>query len=461
MKNKEEITNFKHNIIIKRCIVDLQKFIDNEPVLHKSSGVLTNDIQEYISIELLKPYSEFINRIQLLLGKHHHIKKFEYSAIVPKLPVYKKNEMWILRHIIFYKILLEVSEKLETSSPFDTSMFRLGIFGSNTPTSDIDIGIRYIGINAINSSYSMTPIAQTCKWIEDLFKLRLENMTCLQFDIEPYASLLMDPKDQFYFDTRDFTESDANEIFPYIGAGILRNYLQSQEDVGYLKDVRRQTSKNLPELKRKFEYKIKTFNPGDFPYDVLGAIDHSLLFGKDAIRIVKDYMLSSYDNGRKKYYKIVEDAEKKYWNLFSKETLSDNISKTTIIDLLKITCLANLYRAESYVCEVTVMDIVRGIQAKQHEKVESNPRICSNQKSNRRIAPCIIGPFGYLFSSLENWGYLIRFKNTYCGIRHANKKKCRDKQKKYGERVTASMARYTKKNRISNRITLKNRGRRN
>ena len=170
---------------------------------------------------------------------------------------------------------------------------------------------------------------------------------------------------------------------------------------------------------------METFNPGNFPHDISGEIDHSALFGKEAINIVKGYMLVPYDEGREKYYKIVKDAEEQYWKLFSNKTRRSKITKNEIVDMLKITCLANLYRAESYVCEVTVMDIVRGIQAKQHDQIDSNPKICSRQTSNRRVAPCLIGAFGYLFSVLENWGYLIRFKNTYCGNQHRNVEKRR------------------------------------
>ena len=91
--------------------------------------------------------------------KQNNLLTFNYLDYVSRLnDETEKNIFWILRTILFYLLLMYATlifqnddltnyieeNKIETFRT-ELSNFHLGIFGSLTPTSDIDVGIRYVG----------------------------------------------------------------------------------------------------------------------------------------------------------------------------------------------------------------------------------------------------------------------------------------------------------------------------
>jgi hypothetical protein len=286
----------------------------------------------------------------------------------------------------------------------------------------------------------------------------------LKMDIEMYADLLTYTKDDienYYMDTREITFDQFLEIAPYIGAGIMRNYIQSDFELGYKEDVRRQVPDKTEKTESGEEKTVKT-ELDKFASNMKTSITNKesvepvidkpflhfiklvfedakqnsvleALFGNDAIDIVNGYLSLDYNNGRAEYYELVKAAE----NTFSKFLKDTN--KETVFALMKQTSHALVYRAESYVFSNTVMDVVRGFQAEEYELISRNSGLCNT--NTNQYAPCIIGPYGYVISLLENIGYIYRFYRTYCVEgHHINQVKCNNKNRKYIKRVTISFA---------------------
>jgi hypothetical protein len=242
----------------------------------------------------------------------------------------------------------------------------------------------------------------------------------------------------------------------------MRNYIQSEHDLGYKIDIRRQvatTDGKEANAEKQIAFKEKLT---EFANNMTTDNDHILtspfmkfttlvfneesnhlalaeLFGQTAINIVTGYLSLDYDSGRNKYYELVMIAE----TTFS-EFLSDKTNTSREVNLMIQTSHALVYRAESYVFSNTVMDVVRGFQNKEYELIKTNGTLCSEHAN--QYAPCIIGPYGYVISLLENIGYIYRFYRTYCVEGdHYNPDKCNRKNTKYINRVAISFQQFVDK----------------
>ena len=412
------------------------------------------------------------------IGQLKTIENFNYSHMITLLSPSAQIYMWIIRTLLFYELLLQVSEKV---TEYNQQNYQLGIFGSIEATSDIDIGFTYKPEPESNLEITDNkgPLSFAINTLEDLFITRTK-INSLQFDIEPYANFMTLPNGSYYLDTTNMKYEDFLELAPYVGAGILRNYIQSFIDLGYNPDVRRQKINPCESDKIKDEivrfHKILgdtveapiQYNPtegscpnntihtpsideytlfkslvgpnkwSDFIHKMFGenTEDNSYQDAKEtAVGLITSYLLDDYDTSRMLYYKYVLDAETYFYN----EIVQSNAQGQTVpiemmIKMLKLSSKADIFRAESYISPITVMDVVRGYQANIYDKF--NREKCDNEQ----VSPCFIGYYGYIISILENLGYITRFRLTYCNTDpdHFDPKKCDKKYEKYIQRVNNS-----------------------
>ena len=419
-----------------------------------------------------------INSLEVVKGNINHIvndlkskignigwDNFEYSRDVIN---YEFNmDLWKLRHALCYQLLIYTYYK-SVSDAFtqnEIGMFKLGIFGSVTPTSDIDIGFQY----AKKKDRISGIIAHVVKTFEDAF-IELTGKYSLGYDIEPYADMMyLDDADGgiFYCDSSTFTTDDLLEIMPAIGASIIRNVIQSQidSDSNNYTDVRRHktqinkqlggTVENIKTRVNAFEFSeiINYFNSTDYfkPLNTNNEFNNILkqITNKDWLikskQNVIEYMTVTYDESRTIYYKKVREVEVLLNSIdLNREIV---ISNKIILELMKAIANALVFRAESYVSPSTVMHVVRVMQA--------NELLSNNEKCNLKIkkskAQCAIGKIGYAMSCLEQIGYLYRFNTTYCQDKllnggkniHADNEKCNKKIKKYLPRLQDGITRIS------------------
>lgn len=441
-------SNIKYNTTLEignlkeRCVYDITEFLKSNTISNPTIDVINkittdSDVESLIETDAYASYKDDFNKLN---PSHTLLNGFDYSHHVPTLDQNIQNQMWVVRTLMFYTLLIDVSRFVTTY--YDVTKYSLGIFGSISATSDIDIGFTYRGDFTIKNTRG--PLSMAIEKLEDLFKEKM-GVDSLKMDIEPYADLMTyteNEKDKYYMDTRSLTHEQFLNIAPYIGAGIMRNYVQSSIDLGYNPDIRRQivevdTSKKseLNDILTKFETSDDSLMIRDFVKFVFKKDEDTqekvvdALLGEDAVGLISGYLLNSYDTGRKEYYQLVNAAESTFYTYLSNKT-----DQTIVLNLLKQTSHALIYRAESYVFSNTVMDIVRGFQAGEYGKIQTNPQLCIDEPNT--YAPCLIGQYGYVISLLENIGYILRFNLTYCKSgKDYNPTKCNKKNKKYLDRV--------------------------
>jgi len=415
----------------------------------------------------------------------------------------KKQKLWIARTYLFYQILtfataMFLDENLHKAVydgntnaeelvqldfkdiKEDLKNYKMGIFGSMSPSSDIDIGIQYSG------QLKNTALAFIVSTIENLF-LIFTGVESLDFDIETYADMLTIPNpnqsdtthpDIFYLDTSKLTETDLATFLPIAGNSIVRNvYLAKKEDVQGLtfdkiltelkytgsregldqKVTETQTAldtdKDNKETKAAFDAATHAVTIYDF-FKIEGNLTP---FTKDAEWLntskneVDQFMSKTKKERREMYYKAVDAAEKSK-NAYLELVKEDK--KAEMIELLLLIGTALTYRMESYTCAPTVYHVVRTMQAKAAaaapvvaasvvevvageetpQKYPTNtPLRCPN---NGTEAACVIGKVGFQLSLLEQIGYIYRFHLDYCVEGdHKDPAKCDKKKTKYTTRL--------------------------
>jgi hypothetical protein len=388
---------------------------------------------------------------------------FDYSHEINYFLPKQQQELWLLRTQLFYQLVIiaikimnnqdlfnnVISQKypnrvFHPSISSELNKYNLGIFGSLTPTSDIDVGIQYAG-SSINNG-----LAYIVSVIEDAFII-FTGINSLLFDIELYADMMTitdrSGADVFYMDTTNFKKSHFLQMLPYVEASILRNYVTAMIETadGTLVDI--------PTL-------ITTFSYSDF-FNMLntkqlinggGQVDklikdiqseYKTAFNQlqeDSKALVNQYMTAPYEVARQQYYDRVNAAEL----LVAEQrtaVLTDalNLDPDVIVEIMKKVAEALIFRAESYTCPPTVMHVVRVLQAnielKNLKYIVDYPTYCEGKIRSKK-AFCNIREYGYLMSILEQFGYIYRFHLTYC-LNDRNPDKCKKKiDDKYIPRVT-------------------------
>lgn len=454
---------FEENSIVNRCKNDLEQFLEEYPLSEIFTLELNNS--SYRTFEDMKnAIQPLLQKLQLTSGKN--LTDFNYVHDIIDYDKNTQTKLWIIRTYLFYQIIIFATKMMNNELLFndvynknaqvvptriyrgdikpELENYKMGIFGSLTPTSDIDIGVQYSGevIGLIGLSYIVSIF-------EDLF-LIFFNKTTLDFDIEMYADMMTLPNphaedtehpDIFYLDTMDFKLNDFKEMLPYAGASILRNYIDSKIDLGDIDIEKNINEFNFNIINNYFPNFRDLFN--DEVYNLFIKNE----WKNESKGMIKDYMTHDYNYGREKYYEFVNDAEvtqqqaKVIVNNAEEEHVK-SLSTPLILDIMKKIGKALVYRAESYTCAPTVMFVVRILQAAKGDLSKyqtTTPVYCDFPLTN---AICGIGKYGYIMSMLEQIGYLIRFNITYCEKKHYNKEKCEKKSKKYTERFDFALYLY-------------------
>ena len=438
--------------IEERCTSDLAQFLKNNPDTQNDTGLQlrlifskSNELQQAI-----QPIIGFIQR-NLPQGTTYISGMSQVSPAI-------QNKLWIARTYLFYQLLIFTTVLLqnkglynyvftdENQYPFRRDIppelpnFKLGIFGSITPTSDIDLGIQYSGTTL------QTPgLAYIVSRFENLFLL-FTGKSSLEFDIETYADMMTIPnqnsnEDYFYLDTSQFNESDFARILPCAGKSIVRNLKLAEVPSPIL--VNPQYVKGISEfndLQRvMFERQMVLHSLNDDQW-IQTAIDD-----------VTKYLSMTYDDARYEYYRRVNTAETLKFNLQQQGVIYNLTDKVIICQLIIAIGDALTYRMESYICSPTIIHVVRILQAskdKQEKYKTVTPGSYCSGSIQHIDAYCTIGPFGYIISMLEQIGYMERFKKTYCDQQgnpgHYNEEKCAKKQKKYQERFQNGIINFDK-----------------
>jgi hypothetical protein len=476
---------FLFESIINRCSDDLRQFQE----------VYKFDVSEYVLpgfksgsftpaktlAELQSRMNGITDRIVSTSGKP--MADFDYPDQIRTYDDTKQKELWCLRTLLFYQLLITVTEMMNNEQLFNevymysttngitpTRIFRkdmvaelknykMGIFGSITPSSDIDLGVQFSGFN------TLVGLAYIVSVFEDSF-LIFTGKSSLEFDIETYADLVTVPdirdkpttdaasltcsnvRDVFPYDTSKLTYPDFLKLLPFVFAGILRNYIIAQKDIGsrgsvaeigesfniadFLDVATKKTGTNFLEFLRKYATVPKNMDKENMDEELGAAFDQ-------AKAIAISYMEAPYAVKQEEYYKLVQTAENSTVQLKTGyfATGKVDIPNDKLTEILMNASKALVYREESYTCFPTVMHVVRVMQAnsKNPGKYKTlEPSYCLTNKLSD--AYCAIGNYGYLISLFEQLGYIYRFDITYCqpGGGHLDQTKCDAKFKKYADR---------------------------
>jgi len=477
---------FEINSIKERFKNDINKFNNNNlKNIDISSYIKEIDDFKTDDFNITKFKEEISTKITAITNNYN---TFNYSHDIIRFDPNQQSKLWCIRTVLFCKLLIVALEMMKIKDFFvnvynnnnnneykrnfneivvgELPFYKLGIFGSMTPISDIDVGIQYSGKKS-----DLIGLSYIVSIIEDLFII-LTGKNSLEFDIELYADMMTLPnfdentktqyEDIFYLDTTTFEETDFDKLLPYIEASILRNYVTVKKNennnniseilktfkvddllsiINKKKNDSNENDSNENDSNRRYNnIKIKLLpNTTLFqrkPKSLFSFMSNS---NDDSKELIIDYMSKSYDEARTRYYELVDIAEKslkdvRYQNLNNNSII--NLTNDKIIEIMKKIAHALVYRAESYTCAPTVMHVVRVLQANKDNPtkyINIAPGYCATQKSID--AYCNIGKYGYLMSMYEQIGNIYRFHLNYCiEDSNYNKEKCNEKYDKYNKR---------------------------
>lgn len=279
----------------------------------------------------------------------------------------------------------------------------LGIFGSESYASDVDIGVSYI-----KGEPTGLQLSEIVKKFEEFFVE--QEYTSLDIDVEMYA-------DYFIKDGKPFIQTNKdtyNACLPYLVAGIIKNYLQTFIDVDSTYcDIRRQMKlvlknndcgKNIKEVlkvvkdiesldemkKQMIKIPKETEDKFKEQTNLLNELTKSIYNNKDdALDFVGEYFNNNYQYACNRYYELLNEAHKEYIK-----------HEINFVDLSQKISHALVFRAESYQCAPTIYHVVYSMQAQAGvEQLNILKNLIQNE--------------GYKISLLEQIGFLIRFEREY------------------------------------------------
>ncbi len=457
------------------CVKDIEKYtqdknlkIDHLNHLHPTTNIedLNNNIKEILSLMNLKT--------KTYLDYFHDNEK-------------EQEMLWIYRSILLYNILAIATLYLQNPrlivkneykiEPGLEKLFKIGNFGSYNKTSDIDLGIQFIGNYKTNSIPHMYKII----WLIESLFIELTGHDTLQFDIEIYGDMLTINKngsETFYLDTSDLNDEEIKQLYPSALYSVARNQLidvikdkkvkpiELDLDMTNIENrIKKDLNKKLKKLKIDEKEKL-IFNYLKYPSNQLW--DDNDLY--ESYKIVKKdmqhYLEKSLKNGkyvqtdyvRKLYYDALKDAE-----LLRIEYLNSNShDKDKRINLILSIAKSLSYRMEDYTSVSTVTHVVRIIQTNKDVtsgiQKRPNPFIkCENKKEHYTNPFCMVGKCGFILSIIEQIGFMKRYYNAYC---KDNNIKCSSKLIKYEFRLVHAIKElkllYMSKRKTMKKKTMKN-----
>jgi hypothetical protein len=371
----------------------------------------------------------------------------EYHAVLETLTTEQKYEFWRKRLINVRDALNYCIEQLK---PEKCKNIELGIFGSESASSDIDIGVSYKKGTPID--VNMLKLSQVVKHFEDYFVEK--KYTSLDIDVEMYADYFISTRggSPFIQTNKDIYK----ECLPFVLAGIMKNIIQAKHDI-----------KELPcDMRRIIDNVKATCHPNAVAdsikkMDVIKNINSVLstlklsdnITIKDIIKNIEDieppiienakgyiteYMKSDYNVSRAKYYHLLNAAHEEYIK-----------HEPNMKELSKKISHALVYRAESYLSAPTIYHVVYTMQA--------NP----TDNDVKKKLNGLITSDGYKISILEQLGFLTRFYNQY---NKADTDTWKKKNEKYMGRLNDALGKIDTKTpsggkRVTQKRMRKNKGR--
>ena len=406
--------------------------------------------QNLASIDANTPVINIWNELE---GKEYHVEK-EYHAVLKTLnDDNTKYEFWRNRLINVRDALNYCIEQLK---PEKCNNIELGIFGSESASSDIDIGVSYK--KGSSKDVNMLKLSQVVECFEDYFVK--QKYTSLDIDVEMYADYFISPRYGLPFIQ---TNKDIYKAcLPFVLAGIMKNIIQAMHDKNVLPcDMRRiidnvkakcdpnavAVSIDQMDVTENINSVLSTLKLSD--NSTLKLSDNSTI--KDIIKnieehiapakgYIKEYMKSDYKQSRTKYYDLLNAAHNEYIKPEpNMKELSEKISHALV------------YRAESYLSAPTIYHVVYTMQAKPQDE------------ATKKNLNGLITSYGYKISILEQLGFLTRFYNQYKKADNPNWKK---KNEKYMGRLNDALEKIGNKNtlisggkRVTQKRMRKNKGR--
>ena len=452
-----------NKVDFEKAIAPFVNFIDlnlkGEPYVVSISGITDATLQNKLWIARTFLFSQLMIFAVVILGKNEPTRKKIYRR-----ERYDPNSLYTQ---VFGKANGKTVFSFMPISSAELELYQMGIFGSKTPTSDIDVGIQYIGTNATPTLHYILST------FENLF-LIFTKKSSLDFDIEPYADLYLirdkSGADYFYLDTGNFQQEDFVRILPVAGLSIARNVLMddpnsTQPTFGKIVEVVNIDSKfNFEDI---IEQEL---------LQVLAEPESTWL--SNSMTEMQKFLNDTGDGRRARYYAAVLAAETKKNQLAPNVNQAKELTKFQRCDLINLVGTALAYRMESYTAAPTITHVVRILQANTQNVKKYNTQtpieLCGDPLEKiKNPAYCAIGKYGFVMSILEQIGYMFRFYKHYCVGNHVDKEKCLKKMKKYGYRYLDAFEKYKKhvsttggynrrtRRRNKNRKTLKSRKYRN
>ena len=393
LQKKSELSKCKNAVLKKK----LQKEFNEKYNFTLKKEPLTNITHYFNELpEEIKKIAHDNNDYQIIL---HDLTDIEL-----------KGQLWHFRLRYICVVLLDVFKEIGKRC----EQINLGIFGSESLTSDIDIGVFYKENITINKN--TIKLSEIVKSFESIFVK--QKYTSLDLDTEMYANYSVK-------NVKPFIKTDDagyDKMIPYVVAGMIKNYFQSLFDSNNsLCDIRRKIKllhkKNCDRDKiiKKIDY-ITPSNIIDIPNkSLLSREDINFIKEEitkcfeDSKEIISEYINHNYKSGCKKYYDTLDKIHDEY--------IKKDIN---ISELNKYISYALVFRAESYQCSPTIYHVVYGIQA-------------SSNKNEKKKIHNLVNNSGYILSMMEQIGYLSRFYNEYKKTK--NKQFFYKKKKKYEKRL--------------------------
>ena len=457
----------------ERCKKDISEFMESSHTTSDHQFVLkTSDLNTKADLETaILPMKSFIH--DNLSGKSY------VEGISTVADAGMQKELWIARTFLFYQLMIFVVVILSNielyaqvfGSPDGKTVFefrpditpelgnyQMGIFGSKTPTSDIDVGVQYIGHLS-----SFAGLAYMISAFENVF-LKLTEKSSLDFDIEPYADMYLykgvDGSDYFYLNIGKLDVDGFKKILPVAGQSIARNVLMDNHNLEI------ESFPTFQEIAGTVNTAINTSlddkKYADFLEQISDQAPAKAALDKpewltDSMTKMKNFLEKEYDGRREMYYASVtagETLKNTYAPTFDAAT---QLSMDKICELIIALGEALSYRMESYTASPTITHIVRILQANPTTKskyaTKSPEELCVGTPSEQAKDPyCTIGKFGFIISMLEQMGYMYRFYNHYCvpsqerdeTMKATMKTACEKKIKKYGDRYNHAFGEFMK-----------------
>lgn len=356
-----------------------------------------------------------------------------------------KRSFWTKRLEHFCQALTYVKNILKD----DANYFVLGIFGSESAGSDIDVGVAYKKDIDIDIDKNLPKISTVIQNFENYFVDKSTQnehglYTSLDLDIEMYGDYLKYKGEPYL----ECNKGVFDACLPYVVSGILKNKIQSyiDKDIECNADDKCDKNSNKCDKRRIIQTILgdgNSFKGSDEfvkPCQKLelteGGVDgfkdklvekantelgppvvlpitlippqNELIkdlqdeINKDTIKkTAGDYLLAyikkDYNNGREEYYRLLDSVH----TIYQQVQFQSGI-KIINPELAAAICHALVFRAESYIAPFTVYHVVYQMQA-------------SNEIPN-------LSPEAYKISLLEQLGYFMRFNYSHAGKPSIDKK---------------------------------------